>query len=300
MSSLPVWTEPIGHGAQQVHFGKFYIIYTTRVRGDAVLFIRPRPRRRVVFQRLVDIGRALGDAYALSPVARALDTSGQEVLVLAMEQESKANEIATLEYLTLSNRKDGLPMTVAPERFSVLTFVAQTITAMHEKGFSHNNLKPAAFVLRLSDDGKTISPDTVRLVSWQSARTVDNSDERTARTPAFTPPETLTVLPETDRKLVHARRQAGDVYAFGVLAFFVLSGRYPWYAHDVNVETLESWVADGHRDTEGLQALAKSSPRGPLSQLAGVIQDCWLQDWRARPKMTEVLIRIGAVRWPRE
>lgn len=108
----------------------------------------------------------------------------------------------------------GLPL---GERLDVLIAVADGLAAIHRAGISHGDVKPENILLSAS--GRVVLTDLglVRAAYEQDAGLV-------AGTPAYMAPEIVSP------KFAHAGWHLIDVYAFGVLAFRVLSGRLPFHA----------------------------------------------------------------------
>jgi CheY-like chemotaxis protein len=109
---------------------------------------------------------------------------------------------------------DGLPLV---ERLDVLVAVADGLAAIHRAGISHGDVKPENILLSAS--GRVVLTDLglVRAAYEPDAGLV-------AGAPAYMAPEIITP------KFVNAGWHLIDVYAFGVLAFRVLSGKLPFTA----------------------------------------------------------------------
>src|SRR5690606_26323028 len=113
----------------------------------------------------------------------------------------------------------------------ILTQLAEGLGAIHEKGIIHRDLKPQNVVLTPTPRG-----EQARLLDFGIARLMEMGDVDLALaglnenplishpgqvvgTPAFVAPEQAT------GKALDART---DVYAFGVLAYRLLSGQFPF------------------------------------------------------------------------
>jgi serine/threonine-protein kinase len=108
----------------------------------------------------------------------------------------------------------GLPLA---ERLDVLIAVADGLAAIHRAGISHGDVKPDNILLSAS--GRVVLTD-LGLVR----ASYDKDNGLIAGTPAYLAPELITPT------FANAGWHLIDVYAFGVLAFRVLSGKLPFDA----------------------------------------------------------------------
>jgi len=108
----------------------------------------------------------------------------------------------------------GLPI---GERLDVLVAIADGLAAIHRAGISHGDIKPENVLLAAS--GRVVLTD---LGLVRAAYEPDGG--LVAGTPAYMAPEIVSP------KYAHAGWHFVDAYAFGVLAFRVLSGRLPFNA----------------------------------------------------------------------
>lgn len=109
---------------------------------------------------------------------------------------------------------NGLPLA---ERLDVLIAIADGLAAIHRAGISHGDVKPENVLLSAS--GRVVLTD---LGLVRAAYEPDGG--LVAGTPSYMAPEIVTP------KFANAGWHLIDVYAFGVLAFRVLSGRLPFIA----------------------------------------------------------------------
>jgi serine/threonine-protein kinase len=107
----------------------------------------------------------------------------------------------------------GLPLA---ERLDILIAVADGLAAIHRAGLSHGDVKPDNILLAAS--GRVVLTD-LGLVR----AAYDREQGLVAGTPTYMAPEIFGGAPMASRHLV-------DSYAFGVLAFRVISGRHPYEA----------------------------------------------------------------------
>jgi len=111
--------------------------------------------------------------------------------------------------------QNGLPIS---ERLDVLVAVADGLAAVHRAGISHGDVKPDNVLLSAS--GRVVLTD---LGLVRAAYEPDGG--LVAGTPAYMAPEIVT------GKVAAAGWAAVDAYAFGVMAYRVLSGQLP-YEHE--------------------------------------------------------------------
>lgn len=110
--------------------------------------------------------------------------------------------------------RDGLPLV---ERLEMLIAIADGLAAIHRAGISHGDVKPANVLLAAT--GRVVLTD-LGLV-----RAAYEPDEGlVAGTPAFMAPEIVSPL------FASAGWHLVDVYAFGILAYLVLTGDLPYDA----------------------------------------------------------------------
>lgn len=99
--------------------------------------------------------------------------------------------------------------------FAVLLEMAQSLAWVHQCGFMHLDVKPENFLL-----GRTGRTFTVKLTDFDLTRQKDdNGPRKQLGTPGFMAPEQFL------QKLSY---QASDVFAFGLIAYQLLTGKHPF------------------------------------------------------------------------
>ncbi|MCC6522194.1 MAG: protein kinase [Polyangiaceae bacterium] len=135
---------------------------------------------------------------------------------------------ASLETHLTTRREVGEPFPV-PEALEVLAGVAEGLGALHRAGLAHRDLKPANIML--APEGRIVLMD----LGLGVPECVLNSPDGTvtvAGTPAYMAPESI-------RGTVSAGAlHLVDLYAFGVIAFEVLTGEQPFTGPNL-LKTLE-------------------------------------------------------------
>lgn len=209
-----------------------------------------RLHRRVAI-KLVRTERFEGGAGAVPDLLRearaaaALDHPG--AVAIFDVGEAGGAPFIVMEHVTgtsLRARTGDLEVPVA-ERLRWLTEVARTLSAAHRAGLVHRDVKPENVMLR--DDG------VVKLLDFGIARRLRGAadpggstpgsaegpgtlDESTiAGTPAYMAPE------QVRRQRVDGR---ADQFAWGVMAYEVLSGALPWRSIEKGTPTLVAIVTE--------------------------------------------------------
>jgi serine/threonine protein kinase len=116
---------------------------------------------------------------------------------------------------------NGLPLDRAA---NIIRQIGQALGAAHEKGIWHRDLKPENIMLQVLPGGD----EHVRLIDFGLATIADlaakhQTQTRIAGSPGYMAPEQFSGQPSA----------ATDVYAFGVIAYEIITGRRPFVAEDV-------------------------------------------------------------------
>lgn len=203
---------------------------------------------------------------SMSPLG--LEPSVEVVEYMVMEHVSGvtlAQHLARLESI-------GVPMV---ERIELLIAIADGLAAIHRAGISHGDVKPENIILSAS--GRVVLTD-LGLV-----RASYEADEGlVAGTPAYMAPELVA------RDHPHVSWPLVDAYAFGVLAFRVLSGEFPF-------------VADSDLDVVLMHASAPVPSLGERAQvperLSVLVRELMAKDAHDRPtSMDSVVWQLRAAR----
>jgi serine/threonine protein kinase len=116
---------------------------------------------------------------------------------------------------------DGLPLDRAA---NIVRQVGQALGAAHDKGIWHRDLKPENIMLQMLPGGE----ERVRLIDFGLATITGLAAKhqtltRIAGSPGYMAPEQFSGQPTA----------ATDIYAFGVIAYEIVTGRKPFVAEDV-------------------------------------------------------------------
>jgi serine/threonine protein kinase len=127
------------------------------------------------------------------------------------------------ESLRVRIRSGPLPI---PEAVHILRDVARALTYAHAQGVVHRDIKPDSVLLAsgsatVADFGVAKALSSARLTPRQSDHTI-TSDGTSLGTPTYMAPEQAAADPATDHR--------ADIYAFGVTAYEMVTGRLPFRA----------------------------------------------------------------------
>ncbi len=109
------------------------------------------------------------------------------------------------------------------EAWNILDQACRGVQAIHDTGHAHRDLKASNIL---------VGPDfRVAITDLGLARVVEQQDEQTfvSGTPAYMAPELI-----TGAKIPKEQVQRVDVYALGIIAFEVLTGRLPFESDSLN------------------------------------------------------------------
>jgi len=176
---------------------------------------------------------------------------------------------------------DGEPAGLAvPDAVEVLLQVAEAMAHMHARQIRHGDLKSVKVMV--AEDGRAAGARwCVKVTGSMLSRVQTMTTNSVIGTPAYMAPEVL-------EDEVTSNHRA-DVYAFGVLACEVLTGRVPFagktYVQIINVVLLKAMRPD-----------AGFPPEGTPEALTALVRRCWAQDPAERPSFGEVIVELRALR----
>jgi serine/threonine-protein kinase len=178
-----------------------------------------------------------------------------------------------MEFLTGRTLDDpGVLRSLSPgEAVKICRQVADALAALHRHGLVHRDIKPANVML---------TPDGAKVIDFGIAAATGSAelDERGVLlgTPSHLAPERL---------LGGEVSPAADVYAFGVLAYWLLTHRLPWPTRPAD-DTLRAHLTLDPRPMPPID--------GVPSHVADVCQRCLDRDPQARPTAAEVASALNA------
>ena len=213
-----------------------------------------------------DASRMLAEAQAAASIAHphlvnvvdygeSLGPQGEPLPFVVME-------MVTGPSLAEPGVADGLP---PREALAIGWQVAQALTALHERGLVHRDIKPRNVML---------TPDGVKIIDFEIAAIIDAlaDDERgkIVGTPSYLAPERLLGNPVTP---------AADVYALGVLIYWLLAQRLPWPTR-TEAETVRAHML--------VEPLPLPPMEGVPADVADLCRRCLEKDPHLRPSAAEV------------
>jgi len=164
------------------------------------------------------------------------------------------------------------------EAVSVLRDVARALAFAHGRGVVHRDIKPDNVLL---SEGSATVTDFGIAKAISAARTGGGGETLTMAgtsigTPAYMAPEQAAGDPNIDHR--------SDIYAFGCLAYEVLTGRPPFTGQSP-AKLLGAHLGEKPRDVRELRADAPES-------LAALVMQSLEKDPAARPQMAGDLVRV--------
>jgi serine/threonine protein kinase/Tfp pilus assembly protein PilF len=150
--------------------------------------------------------------------------------------------------------------------------MADALSAVHQSGFVHHDLKPSNVLLGL--DGQP------RVLDFNLASDVRNAKSRLGGTLPYMPPEHLAAVrhPDTPNQM-DAR---GDIYSLGVILYELLTGTHPFgrFPKGRSVKTAADEMLD--RQKRGIRPIRERNPEVP-HRLARLVERCLAFDPADRP-----------------
>lgn len=151
--------------------------------------------------------------------------------------------------------------------------IAEALSAVHECGFVHHDLKPSNVLLGL--DGHP------RVLDFNLASDVRSTKSRLGGTLPYMPPEHLRAA--KDSNSVATMDARGDIYSFGVIMYELLAGRHPFgrFPRSRSVRTVADEMLA--RQKLGLRPLRERNPEVP-HRLAQLVERCLSFEQEDRPQ----------------
>ncbi len=204
------------------------------------------PGARALFEREARVGASIASAHVVEVLDAGVDdASGTPFLVMELLQGH-----GLAEYV---GARGGL---AASEAWTVLSQLGDALGAAHRARIVHRDVKPENVWI---SPGRHGTPLTVKVLDFGLAKMLERANTlATATGPMGTP---FWMAPEQ----LDARGRIGlptDVWAFGLVAFFVLSGKKYWLAANLPEASIASVVTEIVID-----AIEPASER--LAQLGG-------------------------------
>jgi serine/threonine-protein kinase len=225
-----------------------------------------------------ELAASLGSERFLREIRIAAQLSHPHILPLHDSGEADGFLFYVMPYVdgeSLRGRLDRLGELSVPETAKILREVADGLAYAHERGVVHRDIKPDNVLLSgrhalVTDFG------VAKAVSEATGRHSLTTAGIALGTPSYMAPEQAAADPHTDHRV--------DIYAFGVMAYEMLTGRPPFVAPTAQ-EVLAAHVT---KTAESVGALRPSCP--PL--LVQMVMRCLEKKPADRPQSAEELLPV--------
>lgn len=206
------------------------------------------PQSREQFTLEARIGGQIGSGHVVEVIAAGVDDeTGIPYLAMELLEGEDLHDLMT--------RRGRLP---AHEVLEIFDQLGDALTAAHEAGVIHRDLKPRnIFVARSRLRGM---PFVVKVLDFGISKLIGNNATSVTVTRQLGSP--LFMAPEQARSGAKLRRST-DVWPLGLLAYLLLTGRHYWRSVEtdgVNLNALLMEVVVHPIEPPGLRALEQSLP----------------------------------------
>lgn len=175
-------------------------------------------------------------------------------------------------------RKAPFPLPVAVD---IMIQIANGMCYLHDHQVAHRHLKPANVLVIRHNSPYLRDYLHVKLADFGLLKTDVRTSASTIRTTIYGAPE---VFSQDGRKAKIAMKS--DVYSFAVLASYILTGKKPFEGIPA------SRLSDAILNNNVRPKLPSHCPE----ELASIIRDCWVRDFRKRPLFVDICCRLESVR----
>jgi len=180
----------------------------------AIKLLRPNSGSDKLKKRLAAEGQVLArlSHKGIAKIYEALVDTPEPYIVMELVDGRPLNEVA--------------PTLTLPIRIVLLADIADAVDHAHKNGIVHRDLKPANILVEPDNNPKVLDFGIARVVSGDTPVTTLTNVGELLGTPAFMSPEQIAggkIGPHT------------DVYALGVVAYEVLTGRMPYDLEGLDV-----------------------------------------------------------------
>jgi serine/threonine protein kinase len=250
--------------------GGFATVHTARHKDKPVVVkwpLRKDPYEEKTFKAEMEVLAGLQHENVVKLEAVYISKDPKAVPALAI----------VLEYVDggdLKNRqKDAVFRSAGQQKCSILQQIAAGLEAIHAAGLVHRDIKPANVLLTKQNAVRICDLGLARYVKGNGLLTVTHGQG----TPHYCAPE------QWDEKSAKIGT-AADVYAFGGLIYWMVTGQDPW--HGLTLPQISVKIAKQERP-----AVAKPPVWCPADLLT-LMHECWAQAPAARPPISQVAMRL--------
>ena len=153
-----------------------------------------------------------------------------ETLILNLLEQKQSLTLLVMPYYSQRSLTQYLQQSLTIEqKYQLIIKAAKLISAIHAKGWLHNDIKPSNILINEKYD--------LLLTDFALAEPVENSDKdrvkNSAGTPAYLAPE---------RWQGQGATMQSDIYAFGMVMFEILVGERPFATDSSSSTPLKAWA----------------------------------------------------------
>lgn len=229
--------------------------------------------------KLREFQREFQYSYFLSPHSNIVDSYN-------VAFETRSSYVFAQEYAPAGDLFDAIPPQVGMKEKDVKLVIKQVASAlefMHSKQLVHRDVKPENVLIFEQDFNK------VKLMDFGMTRKDGTVIRKTNGSIPYTPPE----ICEAVRNENISVEASGDVWAFGVLLFCMLTGNFPWENADIGDIYFNEFVSWQRRKTTKIPSQwkrftprllryfrkcldIKPERRCDVKEIAKYVNDVWL------------------------
>ena len=155
-----------------------------------------------------------------------------ETLILNLLEQNQSLTLLVMPYYSQGNLAQYLQQSlIIEQKHQLIIKAAELISAIHDKGWLHNDIKPSNMIINEEYD--------LLLTDFALAEPIENSDKNkdraknSAGTPAYLAPE---------RWQGQGTTVQSDIYAFGITMYEILVGERPFAINPSSSELLKDWA----------------------------------------------------------
>jgi serine/threonine protein kinase len=166
-----------------------------------------------------------------------------------------------------------------------LSRILQGLSYAHEQGIVHRDLKPSNVFITDEDDVKILDFGLGKQLGG-GVRMTESGE--VLGSPAYLPPETYTI---ENKVKVRDLGPKGDIFALGVIAYRMLSGRFPFnMTKEMSSSEIFTLLAVRYNAREPIAVLSDFNPNLSAA-LVSLVMQCLEQDPGKRPESAEEISR---------